>query len=89
MLEPFQFFLLAEAGRFDPSPVLERVRAGDFALVLSGWRLRRLPGLAEALAERYERGEEIGPYQVWRPAPQPPAPTDPPPADPAPNGTSP
>ena len=65
-LEPFQFWLLAEAGMFDPEPVLADVRAGRYPVVLAGWRLLRLPGLREALAVRYVAAEEIGPYRVWR-----------------------
>jgi len=67
MLEPFQFALLARAGRFDPGPLLKEVRDGRFAVIVSGARLRALPGFEQALAAGYRLEEETPPYQIWRP----------------------
>jgi hypothetical protein len=67
MLEPFQFGLLARAGRFDPAPLIAGIQAGKFGTVVAGWRLRGIPGIDAALRKRYRRSEEIGPYEVWKP----------------------
>jgi len=69
MLEPFQFWLLAKAGMFDPAPVLERIGHRDFGAVLVGSRLRNLPGLMQALEASYVRAGRIDPYELWVPRP--------------------
>lgn len=68
-LEPFQFGLLAQAGLFDPAPILAGIRARGYALVVFGERLRSLPGIEPALAEAgYLGGERLGPYTLlWPP----------------------
>jgi len=67
MLEPFQFWLLAEAGLFDPAPVVRDVEAGRFTTVVAGWRLRNVPGVSDALDRRYRLVERAGPYEILKP----------------------
>ena len=63
----FLWSRLAEAGLVDPTPVLERVRAGEIDAIISEVELERIgearpferarwhPDLVEAILERYER----------------------------------
>lgn len=67
MFEPFQFFLLAETGTFDPAPLLADVRDRRFGAIAVGWRLRRLPGLMTALGGAYDATSELGPITLYAP----------------------
>ncbi|MGH2452093.1 MAG: hypothetical protein ACRDGE_12675, partial [Candidatus Limnocylindria bacterium] len=76
----FLWSRLVELGLLDPAPLLDRVRAGGFAAILSEVRLDRLDGapayerqrwippLAEAVLSRYVLDTEAtGGIRVYRP----------------------
>ncbi len=59
--------LLERSDLWDPAPLLADCRRGFFALVVTEWRLREIPGVSQCLDEAYEPWQDLGPYQLLRP----------------------
>jgi 4-amino-4-deoxy-L-arabinose transferase-like glycosyltransferase len=84
--DPFQYSVLAARGKFDPEPLRGMLRDGRIPLVLAGERLRRMPGVAEALERSYRRTfiteTKLAQthWEVWQRAPDNAGPGDRPPA---------
>jgi 4-amino-4-deoxy-L-arabinose transferase-like glycosyltransferase len=66
-VEPWGMMLLAKKGLWDPGILVGDCRRGMFALVVTEWRLRQIPGVSECLDETYEPWQALGPYQLLRP----------------------
>ena len=72
-VDPWAVMLLAKTRLWDPSTLVGDCRRGMFALVVTEWRLRQIPGVSECLDEAYEPWQDLGPYQLLRPK-RPPGP---------------
>lgn len=60
---------LTRAGYLRPDRVVRDCERGFFALVVTEYRLREVPALAECLDRRYYPWKDLGPYQALRPRP--------------------
>jgi hypothetical protein len=70
-VDPWAVMLLEKKGLFRPATLVGDCRRGMFALVVTEWRLRQIPGVSECLDEAYEPWQDLGPYQLLRPKLQP------------------
>jgi hypothetical protein len=68
-VDPWAVMLLAKKGVWDPGTLVGDCRRGLFALVVTEWRLREIPGVWECLDQVYEPWQDLGPYQLFRPRP--------------------
>ena len=66
-VDPWAVMLLAKKGLWDPGTLVGDCRRGMFALVVTEWRLRQIPGVSECLDDVYEPWQDLGPYQLFRP----------------------
>ena len=66
-VDPWAVMLLAKKGLWDPDLLVGDCHREMFALVVTEWRLRQVPGISECLDETYEPWKELGPYQLFRP----------------------
>ena len=66
-VDPWAVMLLGKKGLWDPALLVGDCRRGMFALVVTEWRLREIPGVSECLDEAYEPWKDLGPYQLFRP----------------------
>jgi hypothetical protein len=69
-VDPWAVMLLQKDGLWDPGTLVGDCRRGMFALVVTEWRLREIPGVSECLDEAYEPWQDLGPYQLFRPRPK-------------------
>jgi hypothetical protein len=69
-VDPWAVMLLQKKGLWDPGVLVGDCRRGMFALVVTEWRLREIPGVSECLDEAYEPWQDLGPYQLFRPRPK-------------------
>jgi hypothetical protein len=70
-VDPWAVMLLEKKGLWDPGTLVGDCRRGMFALVVTEWRLRQIPGVSECLDEAYEPWQDLGPYQLFRPRQNP------------------
>ncbi|HEX9190444.1 MAG TPA: hypothetical protein VGB87_25430, partial [Vicinamibacteria bacterium] len=66
-VDPWAVMLLEKKGLWHPATLVGDCRRGMFALVVTEWRLRQVPGVSECLDEAYEPWQDLGPYQLLRP----------------------
>jgi 4-amino-4-deoxy-L-arabinose transferase-like glycosyltransferase len=67
VVEPFGYMVITRSGRVRPDRLLFDCEHGRFALVVTEYRLRDIPGFSDCLDRRYYAWKDLGPYQVFRP----------------------
>ncbi len=67
LLEPFGYMVVTRAGRVRPDRLLFDCERGRFAMIVTEYRLRDIPGFSDCLDRRYYAWKDLGPYQLFRP----------------------